>query len=103
MFAIISDRGRQHLVKQGDKIFIDRMEAEPGSKITFDRVLMLGGEGSPRIGQPTLAGVSVSAEVVAHKRGPKIHVQTYKRRKNYKRHIGHRQDMTEISVTTITV
>ena len=103
MFAIIDDRGRQHLVEQGQKVFIDLHEAEPGSEIVFDRVLMVGGtEADPKVGAPTVGGASVTAKVLAHKKGPKIHVQVYKRRKNYKRHMGHRQQMTEVSIESIS-
>jgi len=103
MFAIIDDRGRQHLVEEGQKVYIDRYEGEPGTQIVFDRVLLVGGrDGGASVGQPVVSGAQVTAEVVAQKKGPKIHVQTYKRRKNYKRHIGHRQQMTEVTIKSIT-
>lgn len=102
MFAIIDDRGRQHLVEEGQNVYIDRYEGEPGAVVVFDRVLLLGGgDAGPTIGQPAVAGASVTAEVVAQKKGPKIHVQTYKKRKNYKRHMGHRQQMTEVTIKSI--
>lgn len=102
MFAIIDDRGRQHLVEEGQKLFIDHYEAEPGAELVFDRVLLVGGtEASAKVGQPAVSGAKVTAKVVSQKKGPKIHVQVYKRRKNYKRHMGHRQQMTEISIESI--
>ena len=104
MFAIIDDRGRRHIVEEGQKIYIDRHEAEPGAEIVFDRVLLIGGgEGAPTIGQPAVSGASVTAEIVAQKKGPKIHVQTYKSARDYRRHIGHRQQMTEVTIKSIKV
>jgi large subunit ribosomal protein L21 len=102
MYAIIDDRGRQHFVEQGKKILIDLHEAEPGSTIEFDRVLMIGGvDAGASIGRPTVAGAKVTAVVARRLKMPKIHVLTYKRRKNFKRKVGHRQQMTEIEIQSI--
>lgn len=102
MFAIFDDRGRQHLAEAGQKLYIDLHEAEPGSEIVFERVLLVGGgEKGPTVGKPVVAGARVKASVVGHTKGPKIHVQVYKRRKNYKRHMGHRQHYTQIEVKAI--
>lgn len=102
MYAIISDRGRQHFVSQGQKVAIDLCDAEPGQTLEFDRVLLLGGlESGPLVGRPTVEGAKVLAQVLRGYRTKKIHVQTYKRRKNYRRHRGHRQWMTEIQVQRI--
>lgn len=104
MYAIIEDRGRQHLVEEGKKVVLDLHEAEPGATIEFDRVLMIGGvEAGPDIGQPTIAGAKVTAQVSRHLKGEKIHVRVYKRRKNFKRHVGHRQQYTEVEIKSIQV
>lgn len=104
MFAIVDDRGRQHLVEQGQTLYIDRSEAAPGDEIVFDRVLLVGGtDAGPKIGRPLVEGAKVTAKVVDQKKGPKIHVQVYKRRKNYKRHTGHRQQYTQVTIESISV
>ncbi len=101
MYAIIEDSGTQFKVTSGDRIRIDRQVTEDQKTITFDRVLLVAGEGSPKIGTPMLAGATVSAEVLGEAHGPKIDIQKYKRRKGYHRKIGHRQRYTEVRITGI--
>ena len=74
---------------------------ETGSGITFDRVLMVGGDGSPRVGTPLVAGATVQAEVEQQFRGPKIVVFKYKPKKRYRRRTGHRQALTRVAITAI--
>jgi large subunit ribosomal protein L21 len=101
MYAIIEDSGTQFKVTGGDRLKIDRHVAEDQKTVTFDKVLLVAGEGSPSIGTPNLAGATVSADVVGEVRGPKIDIQKYKRRKGYHRKIGHRQRYTEVRITSI--
>jgi large subunit ribosomal protein L21 len=97
--AIIEDRGRQYLVDGGETILVDYLKgAEPGSEHVFDKVLMLGDD----VGTPHVAGASVKSEVVGHVKGPKIVVQKFKRRKDYRRKQGHRQNFTRVTISKIS-
>jgi large subunit ribosomal protein L21 len=95
--AIIEDRGRQYLVKDGETLLIDLMDVEPGAEIVFDRVLSV----DATIGTPTVAGASVKAKVLGHERGPKLIIQKFKRRKDYRRRNGHRQNWTRVTIASI--
>jgi large subunit ribosomal protein L21 len=102
MYAIFSDRGKQICAKPGEKVLIDLQSAEPGSEIEFDQVLMIGGEeATVTVGKPVVSGAKVVASVIGHVRGKKIEVGTYKRRKNFKRKKGHRQDYTQVKIKDI--
>jgi large subunit ribosomal protein L21 len=103
MFAVIKTGGKQYRVASGDVIKVEKLEVEAGSTIALDQVLMVGGEGAlSSIGTPLVAGATVSAEVVAQDRGPKIIVFKKKRRQNYRRKNGHRQDLTVLRITEIS-
>lgn len=102
MYAIISDRNNQATVRVGDEILCDLMDdAERGSTITFDHVLLVGEEGSVKIGKPTVEGAKVSGEVVGEARGDKVVVFRFKRRKNIRVKRGHRQSYTRVRITDI--
>jgi large subunit ribosomal protein L21 len=101
MYAIIEDSGKQFKVTSGDRIRIDRAVGEDVKNITFDKVLLVAGEGSPKIGAPLVAGATVSADVIGAAKGPKIDIQKYKRRKGYHKKIGHRQSYLEVKITGI--
>ena len=103
MYAIIEEAGRQHKVTAGDTLLIDRQIGENEKTIKFDRVLLVGGEGEPKIGLPALANASVSADVIGEEKGKKIDIQKYKRRKGYHKKIGHRQRYTRVKITGINV
>jgi large subunit ribosomal protein L21 len=103
MYAIIDEAGKQFKVTSGDTILIDRTAAPDEKTITFDRVLMVGGEGQPKIGSPTVAGASVTADVIGPEKGKKIDIIKYKRRKGYHKHIGHRQKYVRVKITGINV
>ena len=101
MYAIIEEGGKQIKVTSGDTILIDR-EATPDQKnITFDRVLFVGGEGSPKIGAPIVANATVTADVVGPEKGPKVRIVKYKRRKHWDRETGHRQKYLRVKITGI--
>ena len=102
MYAIIEESGKQFKVTSGDRIRIDR-EGTDASNITVDRVLLVAGEGSPRIGTPLVAGATVTADVIGAVKGPKIDIQKYKRRKGYHKKIGHRQRYLRVKITGINV
>jgi len=102
MYAIIDESGKQFKVTSGDVIRIDRPFDEKLKTVTFDRVLLVGGEGSPKIGTPALTGASVKADVIRAVAGPKIDIQKYKRRKGYHKKIGHKQHYTEVRISGIS-
>lgn len=102
MYAIISDRNNQATVRVGDEILCDLMgDAERGSSVTFDNVLLVGGEGGVKIGKPTVAGAKVTGEVVGQQSGSKVVVFRFKRRKNIRVKRGHRQSYTRVRITDI--
>jgi large subunit ribosomal protein L21 len=103
MYAIIEDSGKQFKVTSGDRIRIDRNVADDVKNITFDRVLLVAGEGSPKIGVPMVRGATVTADIIGIAHGPKIDIQKYKRRKGYHKKIGHRQQYLEVKITGINV
>lgn len=100
-YAIIRTAGFQYRAEPGKTIRIPTVDAEVGAKVTFDEVL-LGSDGSDvRAGAPLLDGASVTGEIVRHGRGPKIVIFKMKRRKNYRRKQGHRQNFTEVRINDI--
>lgn len=103
MYAIIEDSGSQIKVSEGDVIFVDLREMADNSKdITFDKVLLVSQEdGKMKIGEPYVAGAKVSAELLKEARGPKLRTVKFRRRKNYRRKLGHRQDLLKIKITRI--
>jgi len=101
MFAVIKTGGKQYKVKKDDKFEIEKLEAEAGKKVTFDEVLFVGDDKKSTVGTPLVKGASVEAEIVDHVRGPKITVFKKKRRQNYRRKKGHRQDLTLVKITNI--
>lgn len=104
MFAIVEAGGRQEKVAPGELVIVDRLEAEPGAQITFDRVLLVETDGGDVVtGQPYVSGASVTAVVEAQTKGPKIRVFKMKRRKQYRRTKGHRTHQTRVRVTSINV
>src|SRR5688500_9399947 len=104
MYAIIEESGKQFKVTSGDTILIDREVSPDAKTVTFDRVLLVGGgEGAATIGAPILAGATVTADVLGPEKGPKIRIYKIKRRKGYRRKIGHRQGYVRVKVTGINV
>ncbi|MGC2409908.1 MAG: 50S ribosomal protein L21 [Methyloceanibacter sp.] len=101
MFAVIRTGGKQYRVAPNDIIEIERIAGEPGDIVELGEVLLLGGDSSPQMGSPTIAGALVAAELIEHKRGDKIIVFKKKRRKNYRRKNGHRQALTMLRITEI--
>lgn len=100
-YAIIETGGKQYRVVVGDTLAVEKLPYEPGSDVTFDRVLMIGGDGPARVGTPLLAGASVTGQVAEQYRGPKIVVFKYKPKKRYRRRTGHRQSLTRVAITGI--
>jgi len=103
MYAIIDEAGKQFKVTSGDTILIDRTGSPDEKTITFDRVLMVGGEGQPKVGAPLVEGASVTADVIGPEKGKKVDIIKYRRRKGYHKHIGHRQKYLRVKITGINV
>jgi large subunit ribosomal protein L21 len=103
MYAIIEEGGKQFKVTSGDTILIDRHVNDDEKSIKFDRVLLVGGEGEPKIGLPTVSNATVSADIIGEEKGVKIDIQKYKRRKGYHKKIGHRQRYVRVKITGINV
>ncbi|MDD3078070.1 MAG: 50S ribosomal protein L21 [Paludibacter sp.] len=102
MYAIVEILGQQFKVEAGKKLFVHRMnEAERGSAVEFDKVLLIDNEGAVKVGAPVVEGAKVVGEVVSHVRGEKVIVFHKKRRKGYRKRNGHRQDFTEVLVKEI--
>jgi large subunit ribosomal protein L21 len=103
MYAIVKAGGKQYRVKEGDRLRIEKMSGDVGSKVTLDTVLMVKKDNDVLIGTPKVAHAKIEGTIVRHGRGQKILVYTYKRRKGYEKRRGHRQDFTEITVDKIKV
>jgi large subunit ribosomal protein L21 len=101
MFAVIKTGGKQYKVASGDIISVERLLGEPGSVIDLEEVLMISDGAELKVGKPFLAGAAVSATVVEQTRGEKIIVFKKKRRQNYRRRRGHRQELTVLKITDI--
>jgi len=102
MYAVIVTGGQQHRVEVGDVVNVAHLAGEVGGSVVFDRVLMVGGEKDPQLGNPTVDGAQVRGTVVAQERDRKVIVYTYKRRKNSCRKTnGHRQQFTAVKIEAI--
>ncbi len=101
MFAIVRTGGKQYRVAVGAQLTVERIGADVGAEVALDEVLAIDAEGQSRIGKPTVAGAQVRAKVVAQPRGAKVIVFKKKRRKNYRRKRGHRQELTVLKITEI--
>ncbi|HHY72858.1 MAG TPA: 50S ribosomal protein L21 [Bacillus bacterium] len=100
MYAIIETGGKQVKVEEGQAIYIEKLNAEAGETVTFDKVLMVGGD-NVKVGNPTVDGASVTGKVEKQGRAKKIIVFKYKSKKNYKRKQGHRQPYTKVVIEKI--
>jgi large subunit ribosomal protein L21 len=102
MYAIVEILGQQFKVQAGKKLYVHRMEeAEIGSQVEFDKVLLVDNDGSIAVGTPCVEGAKVVCDVVGHVRGEKVIVFHKKRRKGYRKRTGHRQDFTELLIKEI--
>ena len=101
MYAVIKTGGKQYKVAPGEKLKVEQIPADVGAEVMLDQVLMIGDGDSVRLGQPTVAGATVKAIVVAHGRADKVTIFKMRRRKHYQKHQGHRQNYTEIKIDSI--
>ncbi len=101
MYAIIESCGKQYKVAEGDVVFFEKLDAEEGKKVTFDKVILVSEDGKVQVGAPYVKGVKVEGKVVSHGKGKKIIVFKMKAKKNYRRKQGHRKPYTKVEITTI--
>jgi large subunit ribosomal protein L21 len=101
MYAVVRTGGKQVRVAPGDAVWVERLPGEIGATIELGEVLLVGGEGATRVGTPVVAGARVVATITGQGRGEKITIFKAKRRKRYRRKIGHRQEYTQIRVDAI--
>ena len=100
MFAVIKAGGKQYRVAEDQVLKVEGVEGEPGTIVQIGEVIMLGGD-KPQLGNPTISGASVAAEIIEHGRGPKVIAFKKRRRKNSRRKRGHRQDFVLIRISEI--
>ncbi|MDR1385248.1 MAG: 50S ribosomal protein L21 [Planctomycetaceae bacterium] len=104
MYAIFEDGGRQFKVQESQEILVDFNEGwKPNTEIAFESVLLIGGDNGTKIGQPYIQGAKVTALVVGTALGEKLTIRWFRRRKNSKKKVGHRQKYTKIKIKTIDV
>lgn len=101
MYAIIESCGKQYKVTEGDVVFFEKLDAEEGKKVTFDKVMLVSEDGKVQVGNPYVKGVKVEGKVVAHGKAKKIIVFKMKAKANYRRRYGHRQPYTKVEITSI--
>jgi large subunit ribosomal protein L21 len=101
MYAVIRTGGKQYRVSEGETLRVEKLAGDVGAKINFGEVLLVGGD-KVSVGQPLVKGASVAGEIIAQGRAKKVIVFKMRRRKNYRRKNGHRQQYTEIKITGIT-
>jgi large subunit ribosomal protein L21 len=101
VYAIVRTGGKQYRVETGATIYVERLEAPVGQKVTLDDVLLVGGEGEVRVGSPRIDAASVVGTVLDQGRDRKIRVFKFKKRKHYRRTRGHRQSFTALRIDTI--
>lgn len=102
MYAVIQSGGKQHRVSEGQVVRLEKIDAEKGATIDFDKVLMVGEGADLALGAPYLEGAKVSGEVVEQGRGKKVKILKFKRRKHHMKRMGHRQWFTEVKITGIS-
>ena len=102
MYAVVSTGGKQYRVEPGRELVVERLAADPGASVTFDRVLLVGDGEAVTIGTPIVSGASVSATVIGEARGPKLIVFKFKQKVKYRRTTGHRQHLTRVRIDEIS-
>lgn len=100
-YAILETGGKQYRVCEGDVIDVELIPGNQGETVTFEEILLVSDKGLVKAGTPAVAGATVVGKVLDHVRGPKVFSYKYKRRKNYRRKVGHRQDYTRVEITGV--
>lgn len=103
MHAVIKTGGKQYIVKPGDVIDIEKISGEPGEEVNFEEVLLVSADGEDvKVGSPVVESARVEGKIVKQKKGDKIVVFKFKRRKGYRKKAGHRQNLTSVEITNIS-
>ena len=100
MYAVIVSGGKQYRVTKGDTIYVEKLDQDNDSVISFD-VLLLGSDEGVKVGNPTVAGAKVEGKILGQVKGEKIIIYKYKSKKNYHRKAGHRQNYTKVEITAV--
>ena len=103
MYAVIKTGGKQHKVTEGDVLSIEKLEGEKGAEIVFNEVLLISDDKNIKVGKPFIDGAKVVGEIITQKKGPKIHVYHMTRRKGFHKKTGHRQNLTSMKITKISI
>lgn len=101
MYAIIETGGKQYKIQEGDVIFVERIKADEGENVTFDKVLAVSKDGNITFGNPVIETANVSGKILGHGKGKKIIVFKFKAKKGYRRKQGHRQPYTKVQIDKI--
>jgi large subunit ribosomal protein L21 len=102
VYAVFKTGGKQYRASEGDRLRLEKLDAEVGAAVEFDQVLMVGAGSGVKVGAPLVTGGKVLGKVIAQGRADKITIVKFRRRKHYKRVRGHRQPFTEVEITSIT-
>ncbi len=101
MYAVIETGGKQYRVAPGEVIRVEKMDVEPGTSVNLGKVLLFADENDVKVGNPVLESASVEGTVLGHGKEPKVWIFHYKRKKNYRRFRGHRQDFTDVRIDAV--
>ena len=101
MYAVFESGGKQHRVEEGEVLKLEKIELATGDKVEFDKVMLVGEGESVKVGQPLVEGAVVTGEVVSQGRHDKVQIIKFKRRKHYRRTMGHRQNYTRVEITGV--
>lgn len=102
MYAVVSSGGKQYRVEPGSTLVLERLTAEPGSAVTFDRVLLVADGDQVAVGTPTVAGATVRGTVLGNERGPKLVIYKFRQKVKYRRRTGHRQELIRVRIDEIS-
>ena len=103
MYAVIETGGKQYRVQKGDTLRVERLVGEAGKEYRFEKVLLIAGDGNVQIGTPTVEKAAVIGKIIKEDKDPKVITFKYKRRKNYRWKMGHRQQVTVVKIEDIKV
>jgi large subunit ribosomal protein L21 len=103
MYAVIKTGGKQHKVTEGDVLAVEKLEGDKGTEVVFSEVLMVADDTNIKVGKPFVEGAKVVGEIINQKKGSKIYVYHMTRRKGFHKKTGHRQNLTSMKITKITV
>ena len=101
MYAVVKTGGKQYRVSEGDRLRVETLVADAGDSVQLDTILMVGEGDSVKVGTPTVSNASITAKVIDHGRADKVKILKFRRRKHHMKRMGHRQNYTEVEITSI--